>query len=99
VTRSPSNDNKGHGIDLLEELTMSAPSRDRSAPNGDSPAVPDSRRRRFLFALGVSSAGAAAASAAPAVGATVAPAATEEAARSGYRVTDHVRDYYDSARH
>ena len=79
---------------------MSASSRDRSVPNEQSPVVPDSRRRRFLFALGVSSAGAAAASAAPAVTAAVPAAATEAAERpNGYRVTDHVRDYYDSARH
>lgn len=79
---------------------MSASTRDRSNPNGAPMAAPDSRRRRFLFALSAAGAGAAAASAAPAVSATVTPAATEAAARtSGYRVTDHVRDYYDSARH
>ncbi|HTI47205.1 MAG TPA: hypothetical protein VMB76_11650 [Casimicrobiaceae bacterium] len=85
---------------LSEEFAMPASSRDRSNPNGAPIAAPDSRRRRFLFALGVSGAGAAAASAASTVSATVAPAETPPADdKSGYRVTDHVRDYYDSARH
>jgi hypothetical protein len=83
---------------LSEEFAMPASSRDRSNPNGAPIAAPDSRRRRFLFALGVS--GAAAASAASTVSATIAPAETPPADdKSGYRVTDHVRDYYDSARH
>jgi hypothetical protein len=54
-------------------------------------------RRRFLFALGATSAGAAAApalAAAPDVAAT----STDAKAASGYRETEHVRDYYDSAR-
>jgi len=54
-------------------------------------------RRRFLFAFGATSVGAAAApvlvSAAQATSATV-----ETAKSSGYRETEHVRDYYDSAR-
>lgn len=91
--------NKGHDFALLEELTMSAFLRDRSIPDGARVVAPDSRRRRFLFALGVSSAGAAAAAAAPGVSATVvAPKAAEPDRGGGYRVTDHVRDYYDSAR-
>ena len=56
------------------------------------------RRRRFLFALGATGAGAAVA-AAPAVGAAAAaPAAQAAATTSGYRLTEHVRDYYDSTR-
>ena len=79
---------------------MSASTRDRSVRNGASLAAPDNRRRRFLFALGVSGAGAAAASAAPGVSATVAPAEAQPASESrGYHVTDHIRNYYDSARH
>jgi len=54
-------------------------------------------RRRFLFALGATSAGAAAAPALAAVPEAGAPSANAEAT-SGYRETDHVRDYYDSAR-
>jgi hypothetical protein len=84
---------------LLEDLIMSASSRDRSTPSGDSVVAPDSRRRRFLFALGASGAGVAAAAAAPAIAASATAAAPEPAARAGgYRVTDHIRDYYDSAR-
>lgn len=53
-------------------------------------------RRRFLFALGATSAGAAAA---PALAAAPQSAsATAAADASGYRETEHVRDYYDSAR-
>lgn len=65
-----------------------------------SPATaPDPRRRRLLFALGASSAGAAAAAAAPAVQASVAQATASKAPpSSGYRETEHVRDYYDSTR-
>jgi hypothetical protein len=54
-------------------------------------------RRRFLFALGASGAGAAAAAASPAIAApAMAPPAGDTS--SGYRETEHVRDYYDSAR-
>jgi hypothetical protein len=70
--------------------------RDASSQAAQSPV--SSRRRRFLFALGAGGAGAAAAAAAPAVGAAVAAAPAEAAATSGYRLTDHIRDYYDSAR-
>jgi hypothetical protein len=54
-------------------------------------------RRRFLFAFGATSVGAAAA---PVLASTapVTPAAVEGAKPSGYRETEHVRDYYDSAR-
>jgi hypothetical protein len=54
-------------------------------------------RRRFLFVLTATSVGAAAA---PALAST-AQARSEpvaEAKASGYRETEHVRDYYDSAR-
>ena len=77
---------------------MPASSRDRSLTNGaSSSSTPKPSRRRFLFALGASGAGAAAATAAPMV-ATVAPAAAEPQAASGYRLTEHIRDYYDSTR-
>jgi hypothetical protein len=54
-------------------------------------------RRRFLFALGATSAGTAVA---PALAAAseVAKATSDAEAASGYRETEHVRDYYDSAR-
>ncbi len=59
----------------------------------------DLKRRRFLFALGAGSAGAAAAAtqslAAPLVDpATVAAPETSQ----GYRETQHVRDYYATTR-
>jgi hypothetical protein len=54
-------------------------------------------RRRFLFALGAGGAGAAAAAASPAI-ATPATAPPAADASTGYRETEHVRDYYDSAR-
>ena len=54
-------------------------------------------RRRFLFALTATSVGAGAA---PALASAVqAPSeSVAEAKASGYRETEHVRDYYDSAR-
>ena len=60
-------------------------------------APADFRRRRFLFALGATGAGAAAAPALAAAPQQV-TAQVESEATSGYRETDHVRDYYDSAR-
>ena len=64
-----------------------------------SPATPQISRRRFLFALSAGSAGAVAAAASPALAkpaaaAVAAPAATT----SGYRETEHVRDYYATTR-
>ena len=58
----------------------------------------DFSRRRFLFALGASGAGAAAAAASPALAAPAPVAEVAEKSASGYRETEHVRDYYDSAR-
>jgi hypothetical protein len=57
----------------------------------------DLKRRRFLLALGAGSAGAATAAANPlAVAADATPAATDTS--QGYRETEHVRDYYATAR-
>jgi len=85
---------------------MSHPSRSNArapiaaARNDSSPRVDttvDPKRRRFLFTLGASSAGAVAFGAAPAaVGCGEPPPADDNAA--GYRVTDHVRDYYRTAK-
>jgi hypothetical protein len=57
------------------------------------------KRRRFLLALGAGTAGTAAASAS-ALAAPVAITAQAGAApaSSGYQETDHVRDYYATAR-
>jgi len=69
-----------------------------SAPTRTTGA-PDAKRRRFLLALGAGGAGAAAV----ATNALAAPVLPETSAAKGdtpqgYRVTDHVRDYYASTR-
>ncbi len=58
------------------------------------------KRRRFLLALGAGGAGAAAAAvaAAPAAIATPDKPAPAAADSSGYRETEHVRDYYRTTR-
>jgi hypothetical protein len=104
VFRSPWTDkDKSNQISILEVRMRKAsqptgPTGDVSLRSVSTAAVSTAlTRRRFLFALGATSVGAAAA---PAV-ATVAQATSapvEEAKASGYRETDHVRDYYDSAR-
>jgi hypothetical protein len=68
------------------------------AGDSSSPAASSAlTRRRFLFAFGATSVGAAAA---PVLGsaAQATSAGVEGAKASGYRETEHVRDYYDSAR-
>ena len=63
-----------------------------------SSGSPDSKRRRFLFTLGIGSAGAAV-SAAASVSAVVDASATEPVvAEGGYRETAHIRDYYRTAK-
>ncbi|MCC6193402.1 MAG: formate dehydrogenase [Burkholderiales bacterium] len=62
---------------------------------GQSPHT-DLKRRRFLLALGAGSAGAATAAAQPLAGVTDSADATQTS--QGYRETEHVRDYYASAR-
>jgi hypothetical protein len=70
-----------------------------AAGTSSPPASPEISRRRFLFALSAGSAGAAAAAAAPALAVDAnATANVSDAATSGYRETEHVRDYYASTR-
>ena len=57
----------------------------------------DPARRRFLLALGVSGAGAAAASAG-ALGTAAAPEAAPTDQDAAYRESEHVRDYYRTTR-
>ena len=70
-----------------------------ASTHAGNPTPIDSKRRRFLLALGAGSAGAAAA-AAPALAAPAAEAAAgaAPAATQGYRETEHVRDYYATTR-
>ncbi len=67
-----------------------------NAPQSAASPSLDTRRRRFLFALGAGSAGAAAAAVPMAQAVPVAPVAAAEP--DGYRETDHVRDYYATTR-
>ena len=63
------------------------------------PAAPEISRRRFLFALSAGGASAVAAATSPALAKPAAAAiATPDAKTSGYRETDHVRDYYATTR-
>jgi len=67
----------------------------RNAPQSTQSST-DVKRRRFLFALGAGSAGAAVAAVpvANAVEAVNAPASESK----GYHETEHIRDYYASTR-
>jgi hypothetical protein len=70
------------------------PSRPESAPR-----APVSKRRGFLLALGAGGIGAAAIAARPLKGNAPAAARDPDAASGdGYRVTDHVRRYYRTAK-
>ena len=72
------------------------PQREAQASTPTHVSSTNLRRRRFLLALGAGTATAAAAAApvAPPVDATTPADETSQ----GYRVTDHVRDYYASTR-
>ena len=65
-----------------------------------TPSAPKLSRRRFLLSLSAGGAGAAAVAAASSSAiAVVAPAMPDAGnATSGYRETEHVRDYYRTAR-
>lgn len=71
--------------------------RDVSKAEQAAAHAPDSKRRRFLLAFGASAAGAASASALAAAPAVV-ETAEDKPASSGYRETDHVRNYYATTR-
>jgi hypothetical protein len=76
--------------------------------DGHNPVVPESKsprnanlqRRGFLLTLGVGGAGAAALAARKLSGSAIAPGASPEpdADGTGYRLTEHVRRYYHTAK-
>ncbi len=75
--------------------------RNRSQQSAEAqvPAPTNSQRRRFLFALGAGGAGAAAVvtqSLAAPIAQITTPASAAES--TGYRETQHVRDYYQTTR-
>jgi hypothetical protein len=81
----------------------------RTQSRSDGPATTDAastspstnlKRRRFLFTLGASGAGVAATAlaATPAAAVTAQAVAPAKDAGTGYRETEHVRDYYRSAK-
>ncbi len=74
---------------------VAAARNEHSSPNDTGT---DPKRRRFLFALGAGGASAVAlgAAAPSAVACEDPPPADDKAA--GYQVTDHVRDYYRTAK-
>ena len=77
---------------------MRNPSRNASTAGSISPS-PDSKRRRFVFTLGLGGAGVASGAVAS-VAATAVDVTTPEIAASegGYRESAHVRDYYRTAK-
>ena len=68
-------------------------------PESDSRAT-DAKRRGFLLALGASGIGAAAIAARSLPGATQAAVSggADAASGEGYRVTDHVKRYYETTK-
>jgi len=70
-----------------------------SSRSGSSSSRTDSRRRHFLFAVGLGGAGAAALAARSLTGVAQEAASDDDAQTSkGYQVTDHVRRYYRTAK-
>jgi hypothetical protein len=86
------------GRDFLEVRMSTTPQRAAHASVPTQAPSTDLKRRRFLLALGAGSAGAASAAAKP-LTAVADPAVNAGAdTAQGYRETEHVRDYYASAR-
>ncbi|HEX8012834.1 MAG TPA: formate dehydrogenase [Casimicrobiaceae bacterium] len=70
-----------------------------SSPSNVSRARTDARRRGFLLALGVGSAGAAALAARSLTGGAAQTGnATDANDSRGYRITDHVKRYYQTTK-
>ena len=68
----------------------------QAAPQAARPA--DAKRRRFLMAFGAGAAGAASASALAAAPAAIVEPVVPKPESSGYRETEHVRNYYATTR-
>ncbi len=77
-----------------------SPRSDRSAATVSkaAPSSTDPKRRRFLLTLGVSSAGAAAASIAALPAAAEDPVTSDSDRDGRYRETKHIHDYYRTAK-
>ena len=69
-----------------------------AAVSAAAPSSTDPKRRRFLFTLGVGTAGAATVAAALPASAAVDAATAQTESDAGYRETAHVRDYYRTAK-
>lgn len=76
----------------------SGKSRPGSSASSDATTSPQGSRRRFLFTLGAGSASAAALTAVPAAAAVTTATPEPNAESSGYRETEHVRNYYRTAK-
>ena len=66
---------------------------DASVTTAPSSGSPDSKRRRFLFTLGLGSAGVAVSAKASVSAVAEATETPQAVADGGYRETEHVRDY------
>jgi len=78
--------------------TSSRSVRPAAAVSPAQPTSTDPKRRRFLFTLGVSGAGAVAASVAAMPAAATPSASADDEPDAKYRETAHVRDYYRTTR-
>ena len=80
----------------LAPAPSSGPSADSAA--GSAADFANTKRRRFLFTLGLGGAGVAVSAAASVSAVTEAPDTSAVAPDGGYRETEHVRDYYRTAK-
>jgi hypothetical protein len=69
-----------------------------SVADPSSSRSPDSKRRRFLFTLGLGGVGAAVSAAASVSAVAEMTAAEATLSQDGYRESEHVRDYYRTAK-
>ena len=80
-------------------MRIPAPSAGVEAPAAaPSSGTPDSKRRRFLLTLGLGSAGVAVSAKASVAAVAEANESQADVADGRYRETDHIRDYYRTAK-